>query len=74
MKRYTHDYTKPSEAESLLYSASRLLANECYDAAQERINEARLLLQQYISQDNMMEDDDIEGGYVRYNDIVNGVG
>ena len=44
MKQYSHDYTKPSEVDSLLYSATRLMANECYDAAVERINEARQLL------------------------------
>ena len=69
MKRYTHDYTKPSEADSLLYSATRFMANECYDAALERINEARAILQQYLAQDNMIEDEEVEGGYVRYQDI-----
>ena len=56
MKQYSHDYTKPSEVDSLLYSATRLMANECYDAAVERINEARQLLQEYLAQDNMVED------------------
>lgn len=72
MKRYTHDYSKPSEAESVLYSATRLMANECYDAALERINEARTILQQYLAQDNMIEDEEVEGGYVRYQDIAEG--
>lgn len=69
MKTYSHDYTKPSEAENLLYSASRLMANECYDAAIERINEARQLLQEYLAQDNMVEDDDVAYGWVRVSDI-----
>lgn len=69
MKRYTHDYSKPSEAESVLYNATRLMANENFDAALVRINEARTILQQYLAQDNMIEDDDIEGGYVRYQDL-----
>lgn len=73
MKRYTHDYSKPSEAESLLYSATRLMANECYDAALERINEARTILQQYLAQDNMIEDEEVEGGYVRYQDLCHWV-
>ena len=46
MKQYSHDYTKASEVESLLYSATRLMANECYDAAVERLLEARQLLQE----------------------------
>lgn len=70
MKRYTHDYSKPSEAESVLYSATRLMANESYDHALERINEARTILQQYLAQDNMIVDDEVEGGYVRAQDIT----
>ena len=69
MKQYSHDYTKPSEAESLLYSATRLMANECYDAAVERINEARQLLQEYLAKDNMVEDDDVADGWVKVSDI-----
>lgn len=65
MKQYSHDYTKPSEVESLLYSAQRLMANECYDAAIERINEAREILQKYLAQDNMVEDDDVADGWVK---------
>ena len=65
MKQYSHDYTKPSEVESLLYSAQRLMANECYDAATERINEAKQLLQEYLAQDNMVEDDDVADGWVK---------
>ena len=69
MKQYSHDYTKPSEAESLLYSATRLMANECYDAAVERINEARQLLQEYLAKDNMVEDDDVADGWIKVSDI-----
>lgn len=69
MKTFSHDYTKPSEVDSLLYSASRLIANECYDTAAERINEARELLQQYLAQDNMVEDDDVADGWVKMSDI-----
>ena len=65
MKQYTHDYTLVQEAESSLYSATRLMANECYDAALERINETRYTLQQYLVQDNMVEDPDTEDGWVR---------
>ena len=68
MKQYSHDYTKPSEVESLLYSATRLMANECYDAAVERINEARQLLQEYLAQDNMVKDDDVADGWVKASD------
>lgn len=69
MKQYSHNYTKPSQAESLLYSATRLMANECYDAAVERINEARQLLQKYLAEDNMVEDDDVADGWVKAHDV-----
>lgn len=69
MKQYSHNYTKPSQAESLLYSATRLMANECYDAAVERINEARQLLQEYLAYDNMVEDDDVADGWVKAHDV-----
>lgn len=69
MKQYSHDYTKPNEAEKLLYRATRLMANECYEAAVERINEARQLLQEYLAQDNMVEDDDVAVGWVKAHEV-----
>lgn len=71
MKTYSHDYTKPSKVENLLYSAQRLIANECFDAAAERINEAREIIQQYLTDDNMIEDDDVADGWVKMSDIDN---
>lgn len=59
MKRKIHDYTKPAEAEELLYSAQRLIANDCIQAAENRIIEARQILQEYLSLDNEIEEDDI---------------
>lgn len=59
MKHYIHDYTKPAEAESLLYSAQRLLANDCIQDAEKRIIEAREILQTYLAQDNEIEEEDI---------------
>lgn len=65
MKTYTIDYTKISEAENCLFSASRLLSNDCPDAAQKRIEEARQLLQEFLNQDNLVEDEDLADGLVR---------
>lgn len=59
MKRKIHDYTKPAEAESLLYSAQRLIANDCIQDAEKRIIEAREILQKYLSQDNEIEEEDL---------------
>ncbi len=75
MKKYSHDYTKPSQAESLLYNATRLMAKECYYEARECINEARQLLWEYMARDNvdnMYEDDEIADccGWVQASDVV----
>ena len=70
MKQYTHDYTKVSEAESHLYAAQQLNAHDDPVEAWKHIEDARRLLQQYLSQDNMVEDDDVEDGWVRYNDAA----
>lgn len=69
MKQYSHDYTKVADADCLLYRATRLIANECYDAAVERINDARQLLQEYLSADNMVEDDDVADGWVKAHEV-----
>lgn len=58
MKRKIHDYTKPAKAESLLYSAQRLIANDCINDAEKRIIEAREILQQYLSLDNEIEEEE----------------
>lgn len=71
MKQYSHNYTPVQEAMDSLYSATRLMANECYAAALERINEARSILQQYLSQDNMVPDNDVADGWVRASDVEN---
>ena len=65
MKQYSHDYTLVREVMDSLYLATRLHANECYHDALERINEARTLLTQYLSQDNMIPDDDVYDGWCK---------
>ena len=65
MKTYSIDFTKISEAESTLYSATRLMANDCYDAALERIDEARKLLQEFMNQENLVEDDGLADGLIK---------
>lgn len=68
MQQYSHDYTKVGEALESLYSATRLMANECYDAALRRINEARTILCEYLAQDNMIPDNDVADGWVRHSE------
>ena len=45
------------------------MANDCTDAAFERINEARTLLQEYTNGTNLVEDDDVEDGLVKKADV-----
>lgn len=73
MKTYTIDYTKISEAENCLFSASRLLSNDCPDAAQKRIEEARQLLQEFLNQDNLVEDSDLADGLVRQSEAESAI-
>ena len=68
MQKYSHDYTLIQETMDLLYSATRLHANERYNDVLERINEARSLLTKYLSTDNMVPDDDVYDGWVRYHE------
>lgn len=73
MKIYTHDYTLPSQAEMLLAEALVKIRWDNYWDAKLRIEDARSKLEKYLSQDNMVEDDDAEG-WVRLSDIVVGEG
>lgn len=70
MKQYSHDYTLPQHADNLLQEALVKIRWDNYWDARLRIEEARKLLQQYLSQDNMVEDSDTEDGWVRAKDIV----
>ena len=69
MKKYTHDYRKVSEAESHLYAAQQLNAHDDPIEAWKHVGDARRLLQEYISQDNMVEDNDVADGWVRASDV-----
>lgn len=50
LERLIHEYTNLQEVDDLLYSATRLMHNECYEAVQNRINEARQLLSQLLQE------------------------
>ena len=71
LNQYSHDYTLPAEVEELLCRIQRLLANDGTDAALRLVSEARMKLQKYLSQDNMLLDDDCADPWVRYPDIIN---
>lgn len=69
MQKYSHDYTLVSEAESHLYAAQQLEAHEQPEEAWKHIADARQILQQYLSQDNMVPDDDVYDGWYKASDV-----
>ena len=69
MQKYSHDYTLVSEAESHLYAAQQLEAHEQPEEAWKHIADARQKLQQYLSQDNMVPDDDVYDGWYKASDV-----
>lgn len=71
MKIYIQDYSKPSEADNLLYKAERFWAKGFYLQAKKRINQASLLLRQYLAGDNMIIDRDAIG-LIKAEDYYNG--
>lgn len=71
MKQYSHDYTKVADAESHLYAAQQLNAHDDPIEAWKHIADARQKLQQYLAQDNMVPDDDVEDGWVKASDAFN---
>lgn len=70
MQQYTHDYTLVQEADSHLYAAQQLEAHEQPEEAWKHIADARQKLQQYLSQDNIVPDDDTADGWVKASDLV----
>ena len=71
MKKYCHDYTKPKMAEKLLSEASEYMSNKEYDKALNKIVEARQFLQEYLVADNMVENENVENGWIKANDVRN---
>lgn len=69
MKIYTHDYTLPSQAENLLSEAYLKLRWDNYQGAATMLEQSIEKLRKYLSQDNMVEDDDAEG-WVRLTDLL----
>lgn len=73
MKIYTHDYTLPSQVASQLYFAQQQLLQDDIQNALAAIGCAREILDSYLAQDNMVEDEDVDG-WVKLSDIVVGEG
>lgn len=70
MFTYVHDYRLPAGAIEHLFAARRLLAVECIDDALARIEEARIILDIYLSQENVSPVDNEENGWVKMDDAL----
>lgn len=71
MKTYSHDYSIPAQVNINLHLALFALHNDGSGTAEKLILQAREMLWQYLSQDNMIEDDDVADGWVKMSDIEN---
>ena len=69
MKKYTHDYTLPGQALETLTRTSELLRKDGLTTASGYVDGARNILDEYLSQDNMVEDDDCWPGWIDERDL-----
>lgn len=70
MKIYSFDYSLVAEAENDLYDAQAFLSQDNTERAMSRITTSRSLLQLFLNQDNMIEDDDVYDGWCRLQDVL----
>ena len=70
MKTYSHDYTIPAQVNQNIHLALFELHSDNFDQVEVLLMQARNLLDQYLSQDNMVEDDDVADGWVRMSEIT----
>ncbi len=68
MERYSYDFTKVAEANLHLYNALQYLAKGRKGDVKTEILTARELLCEYLSTDPMIQDADVEGGWIRARD------
>lgn len=71
MKTYSHDYTLAAQANLLIYLAQHELSKGDADGAKLLLIQAREALTEYLSKDNMIEDDDVADGWIKQSDIEN---
>ncbi|MCR5065122.1 MAG: hypothetical protein K6A67_05060 [Bacteroidales bacterium] len=69
MKKYTHDYTLPSKANSILCEAQEAMRHDDTQTAERLIGKARQVLDIYLAEDNMIPDE--EGDLVRVRELEN---
>lgn len=69
MKTYSHDYTLPSQVNHNIRLALFELRSNKFSMAEVLLIQSLNQLDQYLSQDNMVEDDDNADGWVKMFDI-----
>lgn len=71
MQKYNPDYIKLNEAMDKLNTARVFLLHSSGHKALQCIREVRATLKEYLSQDNMIPDDDTASGWYRSQDVDN---
>lgn len=71
IKTYSHDYSLPQMADTVLCYAQEQLRLGNLDAAKASIAKARDLIIKYCSQDNMFEDNECYDGWCKLSDAKN---
>ena len=68
MQQFSHDYTKVAETQNVLFLALEDLRNGHTYEAKRGVMKAREMLDEYLAQDNMIPDNDVENGWVRHSE------
>jgi len=68
MQQFSHDYAKVAETQNVLFLALEDLRNGHTYEAKRGIMKAREMLDEYLAKDNMIPDNDVADGWVRYSE------
>lgn len=68
MQQFSHDYTKVTETQNVLFLALEDLRNGHTYEAKRGIMKARTILGEYLAQDNMLPDNDVSDGWIRHSE------
>lgn len=71
MKTYSHDYTIPAQVMMNLHLVLLELRDDNLDTVEKLLMQSRNLLDIYLANENMVEDDDVADGWVKMTDIEN---
>lgn len=72
IKKYTHNYSKPATVAGILYDVERAIARDDTALASDLLTTARVILDEYLADDNVCEvdeDDMCYPCYVNYYDL-----